>query len=226
MFYKKIECRHILLAHVLLFFAALFLCPSFIHGQEQFKKLSSLDRDLMRAAMTGPTRETTAWVVNEKTRNIDEVPEPAFPYTVADLLDKGANINARDPDGTTPLMTAIEFNNTLGIHTLIDRGADLNLKGGYGRTALMFACQMGYLNFEIVKKLVHKGADVNEKDDQEITPLMFAVTFEKEEVLRFLIKNGADINASTQEGWTALSLAKTNNITRMVEVLKSLGAED
>jgi len=204
----------------------LFLSLSIVYAQGQYLELNALDQDLMDAAMTGPTRATTAWVVNEKTRNIDEVAEEAFPYTVADLLDKGANINARYPDGTTPLMTAIEFNNTKGIHTLIDRGADLNLKGGYGKTALMYACQLGYQNFEIVKKLVHKGADVNEKDDQEITPLMFAVTFEKEEVLRFLVKNGADINASTQDGWTALSLAKTNNITRMVEVLRSLGAEE
>ena len=204
----------------------LFLSLSIVYAQGQYLDLNALDQDLMDAAMTGPTRATTAWVVNEKTRNIDEVTEAAFPYTVADLLDKGANINARYPDGTTPLMTAIEFNNTKGIHTLIDRGADLNLKGEYGRTALMLACQMGYKNFEIIKKLVLNGADVNAANDHDITPLMLAASVEKEETIRFLVKSGADINTRTADGGMVLSFVKKNGLGGMVDVLTSLGAKE
>ena len=90
-------------------------------AQQTQPELSQKDQDLMQAAMLGPTKETISLVFNEKTGGMDEEKVPAFTKTVTSLLDAEANINARYPDGTTPLMVAIRYNNIPSMHTLIER---------------------------------------------------------------------------------------------------------
>jgi hypothetical protein len=53
------------------------------------------------------------------------------------LLQAGANVNARAPDGTTPLMIAISY--PCNLKPLLDGGADLNSRDKWGRTALQRA---------------------------------------------------------------------------------------
>lgn len=53
------------------------------------------------------------------------------------LLQAGANVNARAPDGTTPLMIAIS--RPCNLKPLLDGGADLNARDKWGRTALQRA---------------------------------------------------------------------------------------
>lgn len=52
---------------------------------------------------------------------------------IADLLARGANINARGPNGGTALMRA---NDATIIHFLLAHGADLNARDRYGHSAL------------------------------------------------------------------------------------------
>jgi ankyrin repeat protein len=74
------------------------------------------------------------------------------------LVDKGAEANARDPQGHTILMLAassdaIPFDT---VKSLIERGADVNAKDPAGRTALDFAKQKG--STPLVDLLVKAGA--------------------------------------------------------------------
>jgi hypothetical protein len=55
------------------------------------------------------------------------------------LLDSGADVNARAPDGSTPLMVATAH--PCNLRPLLDRGADLYLRDEGGRTALQRAQQ-------------------------------------------------------------------------------------
>ncbi len=81
------------------------------------------------------------------------------------LLANGANVNARDVYGNTPLHIAGMvffpgfFDNTDLVELLLSKGADLNAKNDEGDTALMIAADSVRLG--VVKALLARGADVN-----------------------------------------------------------------
>lgn len=78
------------------------------------------------------------------------------------LLEKGANINARDGAGNTALMGVV-FKGDKGLTALlIDKGADINLQNYSGATALIYAVSYGH--HDIARLLLEKGADQNAID--------------------------------------------------------------
>ena len=96
---------------------------------------------------------------------------------VRDLLDKGADVNAQDKDGMTPLMWAMRSVPFGGgsldmVKMLLDRGADANAKDKSGGTALMNVTTLG---LDVVELLLDNGADVNAKTTDGFTALMAAV---------------------------------------------------
>ena len=85
--------------------------------------------------------------------------EAETPSGVAELLALGANINARDQYGRTPLMYAAGENADLNrVDELIARGADVNAKSTAGWTPLMFAVQNAD-DLDIPVFLLNAGAD-------------------------------------------------------------------
>jgi ankyrin repeat protein len=89
------------------------------------------------------------------------LPSPANGARIAQrLIDAGANVNARDMDGETPLLCLVGLKKGAGddaIKALIRAGADPNVSNLWNETPLQRACQMG--NATTVKTLVLGGAD-------------------------------------------------------------------
>jgi Ankyrin repeats (3 copies) len=77
---------------------------------------------------------------------------------VEELLAAGANVNAPNNAGVTPLMTAVGFytDNVQILQRLLDAGADINDQDKGGKTALMYAAQ--YRRTEAVRFLLAYGA--------------------------------------------------------------------
>ncbi len=73
------------------------------------------------------------------------------------IIDKGANINAKDQDGTPALMLAAQKQSKDIVKLLLKNGADVNAKDKHGRTALERADWFGH--YEIVEILGGKRAD-------------------------------------------------------------------
>jgi ankyrin repeat protein len=101
----------------------------------------------------------------------------------------GINVNAKDRDGSTPLMIASERGDSEMARVLLENGADPNARDIDGYTALMFVSYSG--NLEIARLLVKSGADVNARDKDGWTAMMFASIEKKTEVAEFLKKHGA-----------------------------------
>ncbi|EYE97464.1 ankyrin repeat domain-containing protein, partial [Aspergillus ruber CBS 135680] len=79
------------------------------------------------------------------------------------LLQHGANPNAKDLNGRTPLVCAAEYSRVDIIRRLLECGAEFDNRDAYsGRTPLSLASQYGYT--AVVRPLLQQGADPNSKD--------------------------------------------------------------
>jgi hypothetical protein len=91
---------------------------------------------------------------------------------VAQLIDRGANVNARDDYGYTPLMWAAQEGYIQTLEALLKRGADVNARDKAGRTALLIATVKGHQI--IVKSLVAHHADPLIKANNGVSALEYA----------------------------------------------------
>ena len=140
------------------------------------------------------------------------------------LIEKGADVNAKDKDGWTPLMFALRYEQPSNAKLLIEKGANVNAKDKDGWTSLMHALYAGQP--DNAKLLIEKGADVNAKNkDPGWTPLMFALRYEQPSNAKLLIEKGTDVNAKNKDGWTPLMLALRYEQPSNAKLLIEKGAD-
>ncbi|MDQ8698028.1 quinoprotein dehydrogenase-associated putative ABC transporter substrate-binding protein [Hyphomicrobium sp. LHD-15] len=109
------------------------------------------------------------------------------------LIKKGADVNARDSGGFTPLDTAARNRAPSLIEILVDAGADPNTPDADGFFPLLHAINRNHV--PTVEMLAKKGANLELKTKQGITPLSWAIGDGKYFAAKALIDLGADVNA-------------------------------
>ncbi len=92
------------------------------------------------------------------------------------LIKNGANVNAQNNDGETPLMYAANGGNISTVMYLLDHKAEVNIKSSVGNTALMYAAQVN--NPAVVRYLLENGADVNIQNEYGCNALTCAMASE------------------------------------------------
>lgn len=73
------------------------------------------------------------------------------------LLEHGANINAKQNIGVTPLMQAVRSRNLALVKFLLDKNADINVADDNGDTALHYAYRHQII--PIIRELEDRGAN-------------------------------------------------------------------
>jgi len=136
-------------------------------------------------------------------------------------LDRGADVNARDAAGNTPLMLVTVYSDAATMRLLLNRGADVNAANTEGATALMRAA----VDYEKLHLLVERGGNVNAQSRLGNTPLMLAARpMNSHRAVELLLSRGANAKATNQFGATALMAAAAGGDQKSARLLVQHGA--
>jgi ankyrin repeat protein len=140
------------------------------------------------------------------------------------LVDKGADVNARDLIKSTPLLWASGFGKPETVAFLLSKGADVKATDDNGWTPLIWAAGLGQpMTVDI---LVKSGADLTVADQTAgDTALLRAARTGKPESLKILIAAGADVSVKNKAGQTALHLAAASGNVEKVQQLLAAKAD-
>ena len=138
------------------------------------------------------------------------------------LVAGGADVNARNKDGVSPLLIAVQKRNFAHVKFYAERGADINSADKAGTTPLSLALQDGQAMLEM---LVNRTNALSH-DSNGNTPLHTAVIVNASiEQIRYLISLTDDINARNSDGNNALYLAVERNNKKIGELLLAKNAD-
>jgi mono/diheme cytochrome c family protein len=130
------------------------------------------------------------------------------------LINKGADVNAKNRRSSTPLHWAIH--DEAKVRLLLSKGANVNAKQAQGRTPLYLAAMLGK-GGPTIRLLLISGADPNLASANGQTPLMMAAQRGAIEGIQLLIEKGADVNSKDGAGETALMFACSSGNARAVQ---------
>jgi ankyrin repeat protein len=177
----------------------------------------------------GQAEETHQSVTADNKINVDLLNQSGWGNTekVRSLLRAGADVNARDTNGDTPLIVAAFHGLSETAKILLEQGADLNAKNDIGNTALMEAAGMN--KAETVRLLLAGGADVNAKNIIGLSALDAAREKEYRNIVR-LLQTGAStpteqINLKKAFARSDLNPASMDGNAEKTRSLVELGAD-
>jgi ankyrin repeat protein len=164
------------------------------------------------------------------------MPNPAAASELAGLLDtgerhaameliaQGADVNAPQGDGTTPLHWAVYRVDSELTALLLERGARADVTNAFGASPLGEAVKTAAV--ELVEMLLTAGADPAAPNADGQTTLMLAARSGSTAIARLLIEHGVDVNV--REAWrgqSALVWAADSRFPDIVDLLIEHGAE-
>jgi len=145
-------------------------------------------------------------------------------HTAVELLIKhGADVNAYNKNGWTPLAFALDRSATSAMMT--------RLKYKFRSMSSDQAVFMRYsyltptFNNTIAKMLISSGANVNHIYARDMTPLMCAAFSGNVEMVELLLAKGANINDKDSDGYGPLMIAAMKGYSNIVKLLIEHGAD-
>ena len=139
------------------------------------------------------------------------------------LLEKGADVQARNAAGRTALMFAAVHGRIEMAALLREKGAAISDVDSRGAGALQAAACGGHADF--VAFLADQGADLKAASSEGLTPLMCAVRNSHVAAARALLDKGVDVDAKNPQGATALTEASVAGNVEVVKLLLERGAD-
>ena len=198
--------------------------------------------------------------VNARSTNLGRTPlliaagMPGTVETLRFLLEKGADLRAKDRAGEHALNMAARTSDVTVVRFLVDRGIDVNEPGSGGALPLTRAISRQYMptidflldkggkirkndltsathwqDPKLIEKLIEMGADVNAKAGRyALTPLINASASEMAgpATLKLLLEKGANPNQADTDGEKPLDWAMHRSDQAKIELLKQHGATE
>tara|TARA_B100000029_G_scaffold510568_1_gene602345 strand:+ start:244 stop:2475 length:2232 start_codon:yes stop_codon:yes gene_type:complete len=157
---------------------------------------------------------------------------------IKELIEKGANVNAKNRFGNSVLIMAVLKKDIPLIQFLLEKGADPNQKNSRGFSALTFAKRDNniYRHFlegdktsfynkdlkkvidhrtydsNLIRQYIEKGADINTVNRFGNSVLMMAVIKKDIKLIKYLLRKNADKNKKNSRGFSPLDFAKRDRL--------------
>ena len=182
----------------------------------------------------------SAMVMNPKTKKhslqnttiLIEVVKKRKTKSVKHLIESGADVNAQNSEGVTPLMFTLTYypDDTEVMEFLLKNKAKITHQDIQGNSTLSGAVALG--RKDAVKILLNMGADPDDATSKGYTPVMIAVMANRLEILRILLNAGADIHKKFPKskqypnGFTVFQLDPSQLKPEIREILSKLKPEE
>ncbi len=138
------------------------------------------------------------------------------------LIQKGADVNAVNGNGETPLFSAAKADNAAAIDSLVKSGASLAARDHLGSSPLHAAVRWDA--FTAAERLINLGFNIDSQNVAGKTPLAEAAVEGNITMARLLLSRGANPNTYDQNGRTCLSDAIRGGQFEMTKLLLSAKA--
>ena len=126
--------------------------------------------------------------------------------TLQEIVDYGADVNAKDRRGRTALLLSCFYRQMDSLNVLIKAGADPTIDDEEGFSCIHAAVD-GRCSTDVLQTLIDNGAHVNARRRDGATALMRACRTGQSESVMFLLEAGADVNIVRPDGSTCLHVA-------------------
>lgn len=169
-------------------------CPSFLSNIASYAHehpISSALIGVSSASLALIAKPTWRWGAN--TLCMQASREEKWSY-VKFLVASGADINAEDQWGQTPILRAAGKSNWEVVLDLAKIGGNLDLLDDTGKAPIHHAALEAarYGGWDVVFQLIEAGADIDLRDDLGRTPLHIAALVNRDDIGKSLIERGAD----------------------------------
>jgi ankyrin repeat protein len=141
---------------------------------------------------------------------------------VAFLINRGAKLNPRDVDLSTPLHLAASQGHLQTVDLLLQVPLKTEARDSSKRTPLWVAAEGGHTN--VVELLLKHGARIKTRADDQLTPLHAAAKEGHEGTVELLLRSNSHIESRDVHFMTALHYACDNGHLLVVDLLIRKGA--
>ena len=143
---------------------------------------------------------------------------------VRNMIARGANKNAIDVLGYTPLHWAAIKGKVEIIEALLQNAVDKNPQCTNYKFSPLH-CAINENQNGAINVLLNAGVNIMAKDKDGNTPLHFASMHGNDAIVHKLIALGANVNATDSQGVTPIFLANYCGHTNIARILRNAGAQ-
>ena len=143
---------------------------------------------------------------------------------LADCIESGFDVNAKDEEGRTPLMYALAKKNNKAIELLFTSSKlDISVTDNNGWTYEYYAVR--YASENMLKRILAKGVSLDRTTDTVQNLAVVAMLADREDMLEFLLKINCSVTATDADGSTLLHGAATTANTAICDLLLAANAD-
>jgi ankyrin repeat protein len=143
---------------------------------------------------------------------------------IKEIIDAGADVNAKDALDRTPLHLAAFHGRTEVIDLLIAHGADVNARD-LAATPPLHAAVIAGKQGAAVQMLLDRRADLHAINEKGQTALHLAAATGQPKLTKFLIERGADVHKADFDGQLPVYYARRNHHPQTTAVLERAARE-